>query len=53
MNLSAGIRVIAGVDHVQNVNAYDRRLKGRMRRFHGVATQYLENYLGWRRWLER
>jgi hypothetical protein len=24
-----------------------------MRRFHGVATKYLENYLGWRRWLER
>jgi hypothetical protein len=24
-----------------------------MARFHGVATKYLENYLGWRRWLER
>jgi hypothetical protein len=23
-----------------------------MRRFHGVATKYLENDLGWRRWLE-
>lgn len=22
-------------------------------RFHGVATKYLENYLGWRRMLER
>jgi transposase-like protein len=53
INLSAGIRVIAGVYHVQNVNAYDSRLKGWMRRFHGVATKYLENYLGWRRWLER
>lgn len=53
VNLSAGIRVIAGVYHVQNVNAYDSRLKGWMFRFHGVATKYLENYLGWRRWLER
>ncbi|SCZ85908.1 hypothetical protein NSMM_460001 [Nitrosomonas mobilis] len=53
VNLSAGIRVIAGVYHIQNVNAYDSRLKQRMKRFHGVATKYLENYLGWRRWLER
>jgi hypothetical protein len=45
--------VIDGVFHIQNVNAYDSRLKGWMRRFHGVATQYLENYLGWRRMLER
>lgn len=53
VNLSAGIRVIAGVYHIQNVNAYDSRLKQWMARFHGVATKYLENYLGWRRWLER
>jgi hypothetical protein len=24
-----------------------------MRRFHGVATKYLQSYLGWRRFLER
>ena len=53
INLSAGRRGIAGVYHIQNVNAYDSRLKGWMHRFHGVATKYLENYLGWRRWLER
>ena len=53
VNLAAGIRVIAGVYHIQNVNAYDSRLKQWMRRFHGVATKYLENYLGWRRGLER
>jgi transposase-like protein len=53
VNLSAGIRVIGGVYHIQNVNAYDSRLKQWMQRFHGVATKYLENYLGWRRWLER
>ena len=39
--------------HVQNVNAFDSRLKGWMRRFHGVATKYLDHYLGWRRLLDR
>jgi transposase-like protein len=53
VNLSAGIRVVDGVYHIQNVNAYTSRLKEWMRRFHGVATKYLEGYLGWRRWLER
>ena len=42
-----------GVWHVQNVNAYDSRLKGWMVRFHGVATKYLHHYLGWRRLLDR
>lgn len=53
LNLSQGVRVLGKVYHVQNVNAYDSRLKCWMVRFHGVATKYLENYLGWRRWLER
>jgi hypothetical protein len=38
---------------VQNVNAFDTRLKGWMRRFNGVATRYLSNYLGWFRALDR
>lgn len=42
-----------GAFHIQNVNAYDSRLKAWMIRFHGVATKYLANYLGWRRLLER
>lgn len=53
LNLSAGVRVLAKVYHIQNVNAYDSRLKNWMQRFHGVATKYLKNYLGWRRGLER
>jgi transposase-like protein len=53
VNLAAGQHVVAGVYHVQNVNAYDSRLKTWMRRFHGVATRYLGNYLGWRRLIER
>ena len=47
VNLSAGMRV-AGALHVQNVNAYHSRFKEWLRRFHGVATHYLPNYLGWR-----
>lgn len=42
INVQQGIRVIDGAFHIQNVNAYDSRLKGWMRRFHGVATKYLK-----------
>ena len=52
MNLSAGERV-RGPWHIQNVNAYHGRLKGWMHRFRGVATSYLESYLGWFRALDR
>ena len=38
--------------HLNNVNAYHGRLKEWLRRFHGVATKNLPNYLGWRRDLE-
>ena len=47
VNLRAGIRV-RGAAHVQNVNAYHSRLRDWLRPFHGVATRYLSNYLGWR-----
>lgn len=53
INVSAGQHVRQQVFHVQHVNAYDSRLKGWMHRFHGVATHYLPNYLGWRRLIER
>lgn len=52
VNVSAGIRVTNKAFHVQNVNAYDSRLKIWMMRFHGVATKYLDHYLGWQRWLD-
>ena len=52
VNISAGQRVIDKAFHVQNVNAYDSRLKVWMLRFHGVATKYLDHYLGWQRWLD-
>jgi len=38
--------------HINNVNACHSRLKEWLRRFHGVATKNLSNYLGWRRTLE-
>ena len=52
VNLSQGQRV-NGAYHVQNVNAYHSRLKQWLERFHGVATKYLPNYLGWRRAFEQ
>ena len=47
VNIKQGVRV-KGAVHVQNVNAYHSRLRSWMQRFHGVATHYLPNYLGWR-----
>ena len=49
---SKGVHAI-GAWHIQDVNSYHGRFKGWMRRFHGVATSYLENYLGWFRALDR
>ncbi len=39
--------------HIQHVNAYCNELKGWMFRFHGVATKYLDSYLGWHRMNDR
>ena len=47
VNLSQGQRVIKRTYHVQNVNAYHSRFKSWLGHFHGVATKYLPNYLGW------
>lgn len=47
VNLRAGVRV-RGAIHVQNVNAYHSRFRTWLDRFHGVATHYMSNYLGWR-----
>ena len=53
INASAGEHIKEGAYHIQNVNAYDSRLKNWMRHFNGVATKYLESYLGWMRMLDR
>ena len=52
INVAAGCRV-RGAWHIQNVNAFDSRLKIWMHRFKGIATRYLANYLGWFRALDR
>lgn len=52
INLRAGQRVI-GPWHINNVNGYHGRLKHWLRRFKGVASSYLNHYLGWFRALER
>jgi len=52
VNISQGQRVIKGAYHVQNVNAYHSRLKFWLLHFHGVATKYLPNYLGWCRFMD-
>lgn len=52
INVAAGCRV-RGAWHIQNVNAFDSRLKLWMHRFKGIATRYLANYLGWFRALDR
>ena len=52
LNLSAGEHTW-GIYHVQNVNNYCSRLKSWMRRFNGVATKYLDTYLGWQRTNDR
>jgi IS1 family transposase len=43
LNVAAGVKVVDKVSHIQNFNAYHSRLKERLQRFHGVATQYLEH----------
>ena len=42
-----------GAYHMQNVNALHSQLKRFMRRFNGVATKYLDNYLVYWQWRNR
>ena len=46
LNLSAGER-IRGDLHIQTVNSRHERLKTFLRRYRGIATQYLDSYLKW------
>lgn len=52
VNESQKQRVKKGIYHIQHVNNFHNRLKTWMKRFQGVATKYLDNYLYWFRWLE-
>ena len=53
VNTAVGERVRDRVCQIQNVNANDSQLTQWIRRFNGVATEYLDSYLGWRRLIER
>jgi len=45
--------VVEKVYHIQHVNSYHGRLEDWInRRFKGVATKYMDNYLAWLRFLE-
>ncbi|MFO1364032.1 MAG: IS1595 family transposase [Burkholderiales bacterium] len=52
VNTSAGSHT-RGPWHIQNVNSYHSRWKGWLRRFNGISSRYLPNYLGWFRALDR
>ena len=36
-----------GVYHVNTINGYHSRLKAFIRKFNGVSSKYLDNYLSW------
>lgn len=46
-------RHATGRAHIRNARAYGHRLNDWMRRFRGVATRYLSNYLLWHRVVDR
>ncbi|AXA94427.1 IS1595 family transposase [Massilia sp. YMA4] len=52
VNVAAGQRVVDEVIHLQTVNSCHGRFKNWLKRFHGVASKYLPNYLGWRHALD-
>ncbi len=47
VDISKGQIVKKDVVHIQNVRMYCSRMMNWMKRFHGVATKYLENYVSW------
>jgi len=45
-------RVVEGVYHIQTLNNFTQRWKGWLKRFHGVGTAHMDNYLGWFRFMD-
>lgn len=41
-----------GIYHIQHINSFHNELKKWIRRFNGVATKYLANYLYWFKWIK-
>ena len=53
INSQGKTRVINGIYHIQNVNAFHSRYKLWEARFKGIATKYVDNYLSWFKFLDR
>lgn len=53
VNITPGQLGINSIHHIQNVNAYNSRLKQWIARFHDVATRHIGSYLGWHRMIDR
>lgn len=47
IQMQSGTASRVDVYHIQNINGYHSRLKNFIRRFKGVSTKYLNNYLTW------
>lgn len=53
LNLSSGEQVKKDIVHIMNVNSYQNQLNNWIvKRFRGVATKYLNNYISWYRELD-
>jgi transposase-like protein len=52
LNVKRGESVKKQIVHLKNIDNYNYRLHDWMKRFRGVATKYLVNYLGWFRELD-
>jgi transposase-like protein len=52
LRVNSGEVIKKQVVHLNNINDYFKRLHDWMKRFNGVATKYLVNYLGWFRELD-
>lgn len=46
-------RVKDGVYHIQTINNWTMRFKSWLVQFHGVSTEYLENYIAWFRQMDQ
>lgn len=52
VQIKEGKSSIKGIFHIQHLNAYHSKLKSFLRRFYGVSTKYLNNYLTWNNAIE-
>lgn len=38
--------------HIQHINSLHSNLKGWLRKFNGIATKYISNYMKWHKWMD-